>query len=61
MADSSLHEALCTQKPELWLTVCYMKLCVDRDLNCGCWLHEAVFRQRPELWLIVGYMKLCVD
>ena len=45
------------------VTVGYMKLCVDRDLNCGCdsWLHEAVCRQRPELWVTVGYMKLCVD
>ena len=36
MADSCLHEAVCIrQRPELWLTVGYMKLCVDRDLNCG--------------------------
>ena len=35
MADSWLHEAVCRQRPELWVTVGYMKLCVDRDLNCG--------------------------
>ena len=34
MAESWLHEAVCRQKPELWLRVGYMKLCVDRDLNC---------------------------
>jgi len=33
--DSWLHEALCRLGTELWLTVGYMKLCVDRDLNCG--------------------------
>jgi len=26
---------VCRQRPELWVTVGYMKLCVDRDLNCG--------------------------
>ena len=51
MADSWLHEALCRQSPELWLTVGYMKLYVDRDLNCGRRLYEAVCRQRLELWL----------
>ena len=35
MADSSLHEAVCRKRPEMWLTVGYMNLCVDRDLNCG--------------------------
>jgi len=45
VADSWLHEAVCRQRPELWVTVGYMKLCLER----------------PELWLIVGYMKLCVD
>jgi len=43
VADSWLHEAVCRQRPELWLTVGYMKLCVDRD----------------RLLVIVGYMKLC--
>jgi len=23
------------QRTELWPTVCYKKLCVDRELNCG--------------------------
>ena len=35
VADSWLHEAECRQRPELWLTVGYMKLCVDSDLKCG--------------------------
>ena len=62
MADSWLHEAVCRQSPELWPTVGYMKLCVDRDLNCGeSWLHEAVCRQRPELRVAVGNMKFCVE
>jgi hypothetical protein len=26
---------VCRQSPALWPTVGYMKLCVDRDLNCG--------------------------
>jgi len=45
VADSWLQEAVCRQRPQLWLTVGYMKL----------------YGQRPELWLIVGYMKLCVE
>jgi len=35
MADSWLHEAVCRQRPELWVTVGYMKLCVDIFLKCG--------------------------
>ena len=35
MAEIRLHEAVCRQRPELWLTVGNMNLCVDRDLNCG--------------------------
>jgi len=36
VADSCLHEAVCIrQRPELWLTVGYMKLFVDIDLNNG--------------------------
>ena len=35
MDDSWLHEAVCRQRPEMWMTVGYMKLCVDRDLKCG--------------------------
>jgi hypothetical protein len=30
-----VQEAACRQRPELCVTVGYMKLCVDRDLNCG--------------------------
>ena len=61
MAESWLHKAVCIQRPELWLTVGYLKLCVDRDLNFSRRLHESMCRQRPELWLRVRYMKLCVD
>ena len=35
MAEGWLHEALCRQRAELWPKVSYMKLCVDRELNCG--------------------------
>ena len=35
MGDSWLNVTVCRQRPELWLRVCYMELCVDRDLNCG--------------------------
>jgi hypothetical protein len=53
---------VCRQRFRLWPTVCYMKLCVDRDLTVSdSSLHEAVYRQRPELWVRVGYVKLCVD
>ena len=62
VADSWLYEAVCRQRPELWLIVAYMKPCVDRDQKCGeSWLHEAVCRQRPEQWVTVRFMKLCVD
>jgi hypothetical protein len=32
--DSWFHEAVCRQRPELCVTFGYMKVCVDRDLNC---------------------------
>ena len=35
MAESWLREAVCRQRPELWVRDGYMKVCVDRDLNCG--------------------------
>ena len=35
MSDSWLYEAVCRRKPELWVSVGYMKLCLERDLNCG--------------------------
>ena len=35
MGESWLHEAVCIQRPDLWVTIGYMKLRVDRDLNCG--------------------------
>ena len=35
MGGSCLHEAVCRQRPEMWVAVGYMKLCVDRDLKCG--------------------------
>jgi hypothetical protein len=36
VCDSWLHKAVCRQRPELCVTVGYIKLCVDRDLNSGC-------------------------
>jgi len=34
VGDSCLHEDVCRQRHEMCVTVGYMKLCVDRDLNC---------------------------
>jgi len=34
VGDSWLHGAVCRQRPDLWVRVGYMKLGVDRDLNC---------------------------
>jgi len=34
MVLSCLYEAVFRQRPELWVTVGYMKLCVDRNMNC---------------------------
>jgi len=78
VGDSWLHEAVCRQRPELcvtvgykavyrqilelWVTVCYMKLCLVRDgIVSDSWLHVAVCRLRLELWVIVGYLKLFLD
>jgi hypothetical protein len=35
VSDGWLFEAVCRQRAELFVTVGYMKLCVDRELNCG--------------------------
>jgi hypothetical protein len=35
VGDSWLHEAVFRHRPELWVTVGYLKLYVDRDLKCG--------------------------
>jgi len=35
VGDSWLQEAVCRQRHELWVTVGYIKLCVDRDLKRG--------------------------
>jgi hypothetical protein len=35
VAGSWLHEAVSRQIPEMWPTVGYMKLCIERDLTCG--------------------------
>ena len=35
MAKSRLKGAVCRQRTEMWPTVCYMNLSVDRDVNCG--------------------------
>jgi len=61
VVDSWLHEPVCRKRTEMFANVCYMKLCVDREVNLSeSWFHEAVCRHLPELWLTVGYMKLCV-
>ena len=33
MGDRWIHEAVCRQRLELWVTVSYVKLFIDRDLN----------------------------
>jgi hypothetical protein len=38
MGENCLHEAVYRQSPEMWVTVGYTKLCVDRDLKCGRYL-----------------------
>jgi hypothetical protein len=35
VADSWLHEAMCRERDEMRLRVDYIKLSVDRDMNCG--------------------------
>ena len=35
MFESLLHEAACRQRPEIRVKVCYIKVCVDRELNYG--------------------------
>ena len=35
MGESWLHDIVFIQITELWVTVGYMKLSVDRELNCG--------------------------
>jgi len=51
---------VCRQRPELWPKVCYTKMCVERDLNCGQ-QHERVCKQRHEMWPRVCYKKLFID
>ena len=38
MGDSWLHEAVFIERPEMRVTVVYTKLCVERDMICGCQL-----------------------
>jgi len=35
VVESWLHETVCRQRPELWLTFDYIKLSSDRDLKWG--------------------------
>ena len=35
MGESFLHEAVCREECELWGLFGNVKLCVDRNLNCG--------------------------
>jgi len=35
VGESWLHEAVCRKRPDVSLIVDYMKLCVERELNCG--------------------------
>ena len=35
VGESWLYEVVCRERNELLVRVGYMKLCVDRDMNCG--------------------------
>jgi hypothetical protein len=35
VGGSWLHEAVFRKRPEMWVAVGYVNLCVDRELNCG--------------------------
>ena len=35
MAKTVLNEAVCRQRPEMWPTVFYMNLFVQREINCS--------------------------
>jgi len=48
LAKIMLYEFVFIQRIEIWPRVCYMTLCVDRDLNCDqSLLHQVVCGQRP--------------
>ena len=47
MGFSWLHVTVFIEIPEMWVTVDYMKLCVERILTvCDSCLYEAVYRWR---------------
>jgi len=35
VGDNWLHEDVSRKRTDLWVKFGYMKLCVDRNLNCG--------------------------
>jgi hypothetical protein len=35
VGESWLGGAVCRQRPEVWVKVGYMKMCVDIEMNCG--------------------------
>ena len=47
MGEIWLHEAVFRQRPELCVTVGYMKLFIERETQTvgDSWLHEALCRQ----------------
>jgi hypothetical protein len=62
VAKGCLHIDVCIRIIELWLTVSYMQLFVDRYITVAdVLLHEAVCRQRHELWLTAVYLNLFVE
>ena len=62
MGVSWLHETVCRQRPELWLAVGYMKLFVDKNLNCDReFFREVMFLPLSEQFVTVDYMNLYVD
>jgi hypothetical protein len=35
VGESWLHGAMCRQRLEMWVTVGFMELCVNKNMNCG--------------------------
>ena len=62
VGNSEIHDNVFRQRPELWVIICYINICVHRILNGYLlFLHEVVCGQKPELRVTIGYMKLCVN
>jgi hypothetical protein len=61
VAESWVHDAVCRQRPELWLRVGYMMLCGQRPELWPRVFLEVMFIPLLELFVIVDYINQCVD